>query len=120
VSFRSIENKLLSIDEKMACEKASSKVAQGHAARPIKSYDKQKHRSKESAHAAADKPAPRDMSTVKCYNCSEYGHFASKCPKRKSTRDKPQPPPRTARGNAATDSSEKPTAHVVHGCSQGA
>ncbi|KAF9945236.1 hypothetical protein BGZ72_001531 [Mortierella alpina] len=24
--------------------------------------------------------APRDMSKIKCFNCEEYGHYASKCP----------------------------------------
>lgn len=30
---------------------------------------------------AKDCPKPRDMSRVKCMNCSEMGHFKSKCPK---------------------------------------
>jgi hypothetical protein len=90
VSFNSIENKLLSIDEKMAREKASNKVAQGYAVQPAKLNFRGQRKPKASAHVATDKPEPKDMSKVKCYNCNEFGHFANNCPKKKPRDDKKQ------------------------------
>ena len=32
---------------------------------------------------------PRNMATVQCRNCDEYGHFSKECPKPRDSKDIP-------------------------------
>ncbi len=126
-TLQDIEQKKFSIDEKSARDQALTRLSLGNAATSHHDYNHKRgnrrnfngsrnnnsgrrnnnngrgYQRSEQAHLA------NHSNPIICYNCSDPGHTAPKCPKPKQSTRKPGPRNQPARGNAAISSANANT-----------